>query len=88
MRDTTHVIYFVKLELERVLTELRVEERGQPLRDGGVLDVVPLENGAGHPVTTEDKETDILTRAHQARGRVVSVENNKPLLASDILNNF
>ena len=79
------MIHFVKLELERVLPELRVEERGQPLRDGCVLGVVPLEDGAGDAVTSEDKQADSLTRAHQAGGRVVSVEDNETLLASDIL---
>ena len=79
------MIHFVKLELERVLPELRVEERGQPLRDGCVLGVVPLEDGAGDAVTSEDKQADSLTRANQAGGRVVSVEDNETLLASDIL---
>ena len=79
------MIHFVKLELERVLPELRVEERGQPLRDGCVLGVVPLEDGAGDAVTSEDKQADSLTCAHQAGGRVVSVEDNETLLASDIL---
>ena len=80
----THVIYFVKLELEFVLAKLSVEERGEPLRDGGVLGVVPLEDGAGHPVTSEDEEADILTRAHQPGGRVVSVEDNEALLTSKV----
>lgn len=78
------MIYFVKLELERVLAKLGVEERGEPLRDGGVLGVVPLEDGAGDPVTSEDEEADILTRADQRGGREVSVEHNKTLLASDV----
>ena len=84
----THVIHFVKLELERVLPQLRVEERGQPLRDGGILGVISLEDGAGDAVTSEDKQTDSLTRAHQGGGRVISVEDNEALLASDILRHF
>ena len=83
MRDT-HVIYFVKLELELALAKLGVEDRSEPLRDGGVLGVLPLEDGAGDPVTSEDEEADILTRAHQPGGREVSGEDNNALLASEI----
>ena len=78
------MIYFVKLELELVLAKLSVKERDEPLRHGGVLGVVPLEDGAGDPVTSEDEEADILTRAHQPGGRVVSVEDYEAFLTSKV----
>ena len=79
-----HVIYFVKFELKAVLLELGVKEGGHPRGDGGVLCVVPLEDGAGDPVASEHEEAELLARAHQTRGQVVSVEDNQALLASDI----
>ena len=66
--------------------QLTVQQGDQPVRDVGILDGRPLQYGAGPPMTSGDKQTEVLTRANQSRLVVVSVKNHKAGVSSNVWN--
>lgn len=59
------------------IIQLTVQDAKHLLGDAGVLQRLPLEDGAWSPVSLGDEEIEVLASAEECWVLVVSVQNNK-----------
>ena len=70
-----HLLYSV--EIMTSIIQLTVQDSKHLLGDAGVLQRLPLEDGAWSPVSLGDEEIEVLASAEECWVLVVSVQNNK-----------